>query len=129
MADISTQKDIDILIRHFYTKLLSDPAISFVFDGLDLEAHLPRVVHFWAFVLLDADGYKTNVFEKHMHLPIQLEQFNIWLEHFTCAVDELYEGEKAEMAKQRATVLTYTFSSKWEKLKSWLFYKRGNAYF
>jgi hemoglobin len=118
MHDITKLQDIDILIRHFYSKLLSDPAINFVFDGLDLEAHFPRVVHFWAFVLLDADGYKTNVFEKHAHLPIRLEQFNIWLGHFTTAVDDLYHGEKAEMAKQRATVLTYTFSSKWEKLKT-----------
>ncbi len=117
MADIATNKDIDVLIRHFYSKLLSDPSISYVFDGLDLESHFPRVVHFWAFVLLDVDGYTTNVFEKHLHLPIKAEQFQTWLGHFTSSVDDLYQGEKAEMAKQRATVLSYTFATKWEKLK------------
>jgi len=118
MNDISSTADVDRLIRHFYQKLLADPLINYIFDGLDLEAHLPRVVHFWSFVLLDASGYTTNVFEKHLHLAIEPAQFQIWLKHFTQAVDDLYQGEKAEMAKQRATVLTYTFSTKWEKLKS-----------
>jgi hypothetical protein len=29
----------------------------------------------------------------------------------------LFCGEKAEIAKQRATSLSYTFKSKWEKIK------------
>jgi hemoglobin len=74
-------------------------------------------VHFWSFVLLDEEGYKTNVFEKHMHLPIELPMFDIWLSTWKGTVDSLFSGEKAELAKQRAEVLTFTFRSKWEHLK------------
>lgn len=117
MNDIHSKSDIERLIREFYQRLLSIEDIQPVFKGLDFEKHIPAIVHFWSFVLLDEPGYKTNVFEKHLHLPIRSEMFDTWLAVFTTTVDSLFAGEKAEMAKQRATVLTYTFKSKWQKLK------------
>ena len=88
-----------------------------VFEGIDMEKHLPKIVHFWSFVLLDAEGYKTNVFEQHLRLPIRSPQFDKWLLTFTSTVDELFQGETAELAKLRATSLAYTFKTKWQKLK------------
>ena len=117
MQDIQTRNDVEVLISKFYDKLLQHDEMKLVFEGIDLPHHLPRIVHFWSFVLLDEEGYTTNVFDKHMNLPIKPHQFDIWLKDFCAAVDELYMGEKADMAKQRATVLSFTFKSKWEKLK------------
>ncbi len=117
MRDIANSDDITALIREFYSSLLEVEEIKPVFAHIDFEKHVPHIVHFWSFVLLDAEGYKTNVFEKHLNLPIKAHQFDIWLRIFTEAVDKLFAGEKAELAKQRATVLAYTFKSKWEKLK------------
>jgi len=117
MHDISNKADIELLIKTFYSNLLSINEIKPVFDGLDFENHIPKIVAFWAFVLLDEEGYKTNVFDKHMHLPIKPPMFDTWLKTFTDTVDSLFAGEKAELAKQRATVLSYTFKSKWEKIK------------
>lgn len=117
MPDISSRKDIELLIDTFYANLLMIDEIKPVFEGLDFEKHVPNIVSFWSFVLLDEEGYKTNVFEKHTHLPIKLHMFDTWLKVFIETVDNLFSGEKAEMAKQRATVLTYTFKSKWEKIK------------
>jgi len=117
MKDIASKADIELLIRAFYAKLLQNDEMKAVFDGISFEDHIPQIVHFWSFVLLDEPGYKTNVFEKHVHLPIQLHQFDVWLATFNSTVDELFAGEKAELAKQRATVLTFTFKSKWEKIK------------
>lgn len=116
MTDISTRSDIDVLVRRFYDKLTTDPVIKHIFAPLDLEEHIPRVVHFWSFVLLDEEGYKTNVFEKHMHLPMKQEHFDIWLNHFITTVDQLFKGEIAETAKSRATSLTFTFKNKWQSL-------------
>jgi len=117
MKDIASKADIELLIHTFYSKLLQNEGMQKVFEGLNFEAHIPQIVHFWSFVLLDEPGYRTNVFDKHLRLPIQLPQFDQWLATFTSTVDELFVGEKAEMAKQRATVLSFTFKSKWEKLK------------
>lgn len=116
MRDIENKVDIELLINSFYSDLLNFDEMKPVFEGLNFEKHVPQIVHFWSFVLLDEPGYKTNVFEKHIHLPIQLHLFDIWLQTFNTNVDKLFKGEKAELAKQRAAVLTHTFKSKWESL-------------
>ena len=117
MRDIENKEDIESLIHEFYSKLLQIEEMKVIFDGIDFPKHVPQIVHFWSFVLLDEAGYKTNVFEKHLHLDIKSPQFDIWLGVFTDSVDELFKGEKAEMAKQRATVLAHTFKSKWQQVK------------
>lgn len=117
MKDISSPQDIELLIRKFYSELLQFPEMQKVFEGIEFESHIPNIVQFWSFVLLDVEGYKTNVFEKHLHLPIQPPMFDTWLATWLSAVDALYQGEKAELAKQRAQVLAYTFKAKWEKIK------------
>jgi hemoglobin len=115
--DITTKRDIEQLVKEFYADLLTVPDVQPVFAGTNFEHHVPKIVAFWSMVLLDEEGYKTNVFDKHLHLPIQPRHFDIWLESFTKTVDRLFKGEKAELAKQRATVLTFTFKSKWSHLK------------
>ena len=115
--DIQTKQDIENLIRAFYQKLLQLEDIKPVFEGIDFEVHLPHIISFWSLVLLDEEGYKTNVFDKHINLPIKPYMFAIWLDVFIRTVNELFNGENAEKAKQRATVLSYTFKSKWETIK------------
>jgi hemoglobin len=117
MKDIASRSDIERLMKEFYAKLLKIDGMAPVFESIQLEEHLPKIIHFWAFVLLDEPGYKTNVFDKHINLPIQSPQFDEWLETFTNTVDELFQGEVADLAKQRATVLAFTFKSKWQALK------------
>ena len=117
MNDIATKGDIELLINEFYSDLLKLEDMQVVFAGIDFPSHVPHIVHFWSFVLLDEEGYKTNVFEKHLHLPIKAPQFDTWLQIFVQTVDRLFKGEKAELAKQRATLLAFTFKSKWEKIK------------
>ena len=117
MKDIADKKDIETLIHTFYSNLLKINEMKPPFEGLDFEKHVPHIVHFWSFVLFDEEGYKTNVFEKHVHLPIKLHMFDTWLKVWIETIDTLFKGEKAELAKQRATVLAFTFKSKWEKMK------------
>ncbi len=118
MQDIQSKLDIEFLIRQFYLKLLEIDGMKEVFKDINFENHLPQIVSFWAFVLFDESGYKTNVFEKHLHLPIQTYQFDVWLTCFLETTNNLFIGEKAELAKQRATVLTQTFKSKWQNIKN-----------
>jgi hemoglobin len=77
-----------------------------------LPKHLPRIVEFWAFVLLEKEGYKTNVFEKHMFLGLEKIHFDKWLKYFFETTNELFEGPNAETSKNRVKLLATTFMHK-----------------
>lgn len=117
VRDIENRNDIEVLIQAFYSSLLQREEMKPAFEGLDFSHHVPNIVAFWSMVLLDEEGYKTNVFDKHLHLPIEPHHFDIWKDIFVSTVNQLFKGEKADLAIQRATVLAYTFKSKWEHLK------------
>ena len=114
--DITNKADIELMMRTFYGSLLTNESISPVFANTDFEKHMPHMIAFWSFVLLDEDGYKTNVFDKHLHLHIKEEHFAIWLEHFEKTVNDLFEGEKAELAKLRGQNIAYTFKNKLKQM-------------
>ena len=110
--DIKDKTDIELMIRTFYGSLLTNEIIKPVFANIDFEAHMPHLIMFWSFVLLDEEGYKANVFDKHVNLDIKEEHFEIWLHHFEKTINDLFEGEKAELAKQRAQTIAFTFKEK-----------------
>lgn len=110
--DVDSKERIEQMIRSFYTNLLTNEDIRPVFVNTDFEKHMPHMITFWSFVLLDEAGYKTNVFDKHVHLPIKQNHFAIWLEHFENTVRSLFEGPKADLAIQRAQLIAYTFEKK-----------------
>jgi hemoglobin len=113
---IENKADVELLVRRFYAKVVGDPLLAPHFEGLDFEHHFPRMFAFWNFILLDEEGFKGNVFDKHIPLKIDERHFKQWLKYFHETVDELFIGEKAELAKQRADLLGSTFQSKLEHL-------------
>lgn len=107
--DITTRTDIDTLVKVFYDKLLADDLLKEIFEKTvvaHLEIHLEKVADFWDSILLDANNYRGNVVEKHFDINklfnLDKAAFDRWLLHWKNSVDELFEGEKAEMAKSRA---------------------------
>lgn len=111
-ADISTRKDIELLVNTFYTQVVEDPSIGPFFEHLNFELHLPKMVDFWEFVLLDAAGYTTDVTKMHMHMRLQKEHFDRWISLFNDTTDSLFAGEKATKAKERAALIRWTIESK-----------------
>lgn len=108
--DIESREDLLQLMKLFYDKLLHDESISYLFTDvakIDLEHHLPMLVNFWDSVLFQSDTYRKNAMQPHIDLhlksPIKEHHFETWLRYFKESVDELFEGEKAFMAKERAT--------------------------
>ena len=67
---------------------------------------------FWRFALLSEAGYTTNVTDKHMQMPLQKPHFDRWLFLFNQTIDELFVGELAAQAKQRADVIGWTINAK-----------------
>ncbi len=108
--DIETREDIHNLVLSFYNKLLADPSISYLFTDvakIDLSHHFPVLVNFWDMVLFQSDTYRKNAIQPHIILhrqsPLQKHHFETWLRYFKATVDELFEGERAFLAKERAT--------------------------
>lgn len=109
MKDIENRQDIETLMELFYSKALTDELIGYFFTEvapLNMEKHMPVIVDFWETVLLGKASYKGNVMQIHKHIhelsAFKDEHFVRWVKLFTETVNDLYEGEKAEMAKQRA---------------------------
>ena len=108
--DIESREDLLQLMKLFYDKLLHDESISYLFTEvakIDLAHHLPVLVNFWDSVLFQSDTYRKNAMQPHIDLhfksPIKEHHFETWLRYFKESVDKLFEGEKAFMAKERAT--------------------------
>jgi len=112
MNDISSKDDITKLVLTFYEKVKKDDELSPFFKDLDFEVHMPKMIHFWSFALLNEPGYTTNVVEKHLHMPLKEVHFERWLNLFNETIDEHFSGEIANQAKQRAQLIGWTIKSK-----------------
>ena len=107
--DIVERKDIDLLMKFFYDKLLADETISYIFTDvakINIDEHLPVIADFWESVLLHKNVYHNNTMKIHLDLnnksTLQKSHFETWLRYFTETLDELFEGNTALLAKQRA---------------------------
>lgn len=112
MHDITNSADVELLVKTFYANLLLHDDIKPIFAHVDFDVHFPHMIAFWEFVLLDKAGYKTNVFDKHVNLPLKAEHFKTWLATFENTIHNLFKGETAEMAIQRANTIAYSFQNK-----------------
>lgn len=122
-ADIKNREDLLQLVTRFYEKLLADDSISYLFTDIakiDLPHHLPVLVDFWDSILFQSDTYQKNAMQPHLSLhqqsPLQKHHFETWLRYFKESTDELFEGEKAFMAKERATSIATVMQIKISQL-------------
>jgi hemoglobin len=114
--DIETRDDCERLVRAFYGRALKDPVIGWLFTDvarLDLEAHVPRIASFWETILLGARSYGGGAFAPHAALNaragLRAGHFERWLWLWQQTVDELYEGERTELAKAHAARVARAF--------------------
>ena len=105
LNDIATHQDVRRLVDHFYTSVSDDALLAPFFSHINFEEHKPRMIHFWAFVLLDEPGYTTNIFDKHAHMNLSRAALQRWIELFELSARQLFRGEKTEQAILRAKTL------------------------
>ena len=110
------------MIRSFYEKLLVDEQLGFIFTEIariDLEQHFPHLFDFWENILIEANGYRRNVLQAHLDLNLKValtaEHFQQWLRLFNETVDELFEGNSAQAAKNRALSIATVLQVKLHK--------------
>ena len=107
--DITSETDIKNLIDKFYTKVIADPVIGFIFTdviNLSWEKHIPVMIAFWSSVLLGTNGYTGNPLTKHIELdkkiPLTKIHFERWIELWENTIAENYKGKIADEAILKA---------------------------
>lgn len=114
-TDITSKQDIEVLVSEFYKVAAHHESLSRHFEGLDWERHLPRMISFWSFIILDEMGYKSNMLEAHTHLDIKPSEVDVWLAIFHQTIDSFFEGERADFTKQRATSIAWVMKSRFKE--------------
>jgi hemoglobin len=119
MNDIETRTDIDLLMRVFYERALTDEVIGYIFTDiakLDLQIHLPIIGDFWESLLFGTRAYQSHgrnplLVHRALHLkePLRPGHFERWLSIFEFAVNEEFSGVRADFIKMRANAIAIQF--------------------
>ena len=112
---IKSQEEIQLMVNTFYANVRKDELLGPIFEKQIEDRwpeHLEKMYKFWGSILLGENTYSGHPFAPHVKLPIQKEHFQHWLEIFTTTIDELFEGEVADEAKNRANIMATLFESK-----------------
>jgi hemoglobin len=109
MQDLNNRDDILHLLTSFYHKAFVDELIGHFFTEvvpLDLETHIPVIADFWEAIVFNTQGYNKNVMEIHRQISqlskIRKDHLDRWVQIFSETIDEMFEGDKATLMKQRA---------------------------
>lgn len=108
--DIRDRTDIEKLVITFYERAFADDALGHIFvdvADMNLIEHLPHMCDFWEVVLFKTATYGRNAFDAHQKLhaiePLTPQLFQRWEDLWHDTVDELFQGEKANLAKVHAS--------------------------
>lgn len=107
--DIANRADIEMLVNGFYDKVKLDEVLGPMFTSIistNWSVHLPVMYRFWDNTIFYTGGYTGNPMAMHAHIHKKIgltpKLFDRWLQIFNETTDELFTGEKASLAKQRA---------------------------
>lgn len=108
--DIRNRDDIALLVTVFYSKVREHPELGPFFNTriTNWPAHLEVLTDFWESQLFLKRIYTGNPIQKHQETDkacnhsITMEHFGLWLQLWTATLDELFTGERAWIARNRA---------------------------
>ncbi len=108
-AELHSRTEVIQLVNAFYDKVKKDDQIAHFFEEVihvDWDAHLPKMYDFWESTIFHKALYSGNPIQVHQKVnalsSMSAEHFQRWIALFTETVDELFSGQNAELAKQRA---------------------------
>ncbi len=118
--DIQNRDDIAILVSKFYEKVRAEETLGPIFNSIikDWDQHIDRLTDFWETNLLFVNKFKGNPIKAHQKVDqvfnhgITNVHFGIWLRLWITTLDELYEGTRATLAKNRARKMGTMFFMK-----------------
>lgn len=107
--DITTREDVYVLVSSFYDKVRKDEVLGPFFESIeDWDEHLEKLTDFWQSNLFLKTRYYGNPLEAHIKADnandnsISELHFGLWLNLWFETIDNLFEGDIAQNAKQRA---------------------------
>jgi hemoglobin len=106
--ELRSVDDVDELVRRFYQAVIPDPVLGPIFHAMDVawSEHIPKLVDFWSLRLFGIAGYAGNAAGAHLPVfdrcPFGTAELDRWLDLWEETIDELFVGDAAELAKQRA---------------------------
>lgn len=108
--DIQNRDDVFKLVSTFYAKVKDNKEIGPFFNETihDWPAHLEKLTDFWETNLFFVNKFRGNPMEAHVAVDqkfnntIEQRHFGEWLNLWFETIDELFEGERANTAKNRA---------------------------
>ncbi len=107
---LENRDDIQLLVETFYVKIRKDKILGPIFNTVitDWESHLILLTDFWENQLFLKRKYYGNPVTAHQEVDrkightITSEHFGLWLNLWFATIDELFEGDTAWIAKNRA---------------------------
>ncbi len=126
--DLENRNDVARLVRTFYGRVRQDEMLGPIFNGIikDWEEHLEKLTDFWHGNLFFFVKTKYTGDPKTAHQSMDetighsttMDHFGRWINLWIATVDELYEGEKAALAKNQARKMaTFLFLKIFENRK------------
>lgn len=110
LHDICSRQDVFNLVITFYAKVRDDELLGPIFNGniSDWDEHFVKLTDFWESNLFFQKKYQGDPLEKHIEVDrnekgkINEMHFGVWLNLWYQTIDELFVGETANIAKNRA---------------------------
>lgn len=108
--ELKNREDVQLLVETFYGKVRKDKVLGPIFNTIitDWESHLILLTDFWETQLFLKRKYYGNPVTAHQEVDdkmdhsITSEHFGLWLNLWFATIDELFDGETAWIAKNRA---------------------------
>jgi hemoglobin len=107
---LESREDVSLLVNTFYSKVRKDELLAPVFNGIitDWPTHLELLTDFWETNLFFKRKYFGNPLHAHIEVDKKVDHtinelhFGTWINLWLETVDELFEGETAQIAINRA---------------------------
>lgn len=108
--DIQDRADVFTLVSTFYNKVRENKEIGPFFNQTitDWPEHLEKLTDFWETNLFLVSKFRGNPMKAHKDVDdtfnhsLEQRHFGEWLNMWYETVDDLFEGERANIAKNRA---------------------------
>lgn len=116
MKTIDNREDVSLLVHSFYAKIRKHEILGPIFNASipddHWSEHLEKLTDFWESNLFGIAKFRGNPPAAHQRVDVKeghtitQTHFGLWLQLWYQTLDQLFEGEIAARAKDRARLMS-----------------------